>query len=143
MDAVRAAFLTLGNEPAADNTVAMRYRSVLQAEGGLLYGVVAVEKATCKKGDIRVEIHTAEVNDTGHTWPDQLLERVDPAARAAFDLDLAANCKGTSVISFVVPEAPFKDIAAYKSWSDKAVAEVQKANAPVAAKVYAMDDIGL
>lgn len=143
MDAVRAAFLTLGDEPAADNTVAMRYRSLLQPEGGLLYGVVAVEKATCKKGDTRVEVHTAEVKDTGHTWPDQLLERVDPAARAVFDLDLAANCKGTSVITFTVPEAPFKDAAAYKSWSDKTVSEVQKSAAPVTAKVYPMDPISL
>lgn len=143
MDAVRAAFLSLGDEPAADGAVAMRYKSLLQPEGGLLYGVVAVENATCKKGDTRIEIHTAPVKDTGHTWPDQLLERVDPAARAAFDLDLAENCKGTSKISFTVPEAPFKDAAAYKLWVDKALAELQKSTPAVTPKVYPADPISL
>lgn len=143
LDSVRRAYLALGAEANADNLAAIRYKNLMQADGGLLYGVVGVEKATCKKGDIKVEAHTAQVKDTGHTWPDQLMERVDPAARAVFDLDLAENCKGTSEISFLITEGPLKDANEYKTWVDKTLSGVQKANGGADVKVYPYEPIGL
>lgn len=136
-DAAREVFRALGDDRAADGLSIVRYRSLRQASGGLLYGVIAVERATCKKGDAKIEAHQAQATDTGHTWPDDLLERVEPNARTIFDLDLAASCKGTSEIKFYVPTEPFKDAAAYKAWSDVTLAQVQKDAAGVSVKVYA------
>lgn len=143
MEATRRVYLALGAEADADTLAAIRYKNVLQGDGGLLYGVVGVEKATCKKGDVKVEAHTAAVNGGNNTWPDQLLERVDPAARGSFDLDLAENCKGTSEIKFLVPEAPFKDQAEFKAWADKTMVQVQKEAGGAAVKVYDYEPLSL
>jgi len=142
-DQSRKALLSLGDELAADKLSVTRYRPVAQPDGGLLYGVVGVEVATCKKGDTRVEIHQAQVKDTGHTWPDQLAERVEPKARDLFALELAANCKGTSAISFRYTEVPIKDAAAYGTWLDTQLKEIQSANPGVNAKVYPYEPMSL
>jgi hypothetical protein len=136
-DAARVVYRALGDDQAADSLAAVRYRSILQPSGGLLYGVIAVETATCKKGDVRIEAHQAQATDTGHTWPDELMERADPASRAIFELDLAASCKGTSEIKFFVPSEPLKDAGAYKTWADQTLAKVQKDANGVSVKVYA------
>ena len=66
----RKAYLALGDEVASDQLVALRYKSILQ-DGKLLYGVVAVETATCKKGDQRVTLHAAPVPHPGQRPPPQ------------------------------------------------------------------------
>lgn len=143
VEAARTAFLALGSEVDSDGLAAVRYKNLLQGDGGLLYGVVGVEKAVCKKGDTRLEAHTAQVNGGARTWPDQVHVRVKPAAEAAFDLDLAENCKGTGTVEFLVPSEPFKDVAAYKAWSDKTLSQVQKDAGGVSVKVYNYDALNL
>ncbi len=142
-DQTRKTFLSLNDELEADKQVAVRYRSILQPKGGLLYGVVGVEVAVCKKGDTRVEVHHAQVLDTGHTWPDQVAERTDANARSAFAFELAADCKGTSKITMTYPEAPFKDAAAYTAWLNARLNEVRTANPGVDVKVLPATPISI
>ncbi len=129
----RKAYLALGDEVASDHLVALRYKSVLQ-DSKLLYGVVAVEKATCKKGDVRVTLHAAPVWDAGRTWPDQLAERVKPNADNVFEPNLAETCKGTGTVEYVVPEAPFASMADYNTWVVAQKQVVDRANAGVTVK---------
>ncbi|MSP55394.1 MAG: hypothetical protein EXR69_07320 [Myxococcales bacterium] len=128
----RKAYLALGDEVSADTLSAIRYASVLQ-DGKLMYGIIALENATCKKGDPRMTLHAAMVWDTGHTWPDQLAERVLPNALTTFMPNvvvpatgqLAESCKGTGTVAWLAPEAPFANAAAYTAWvaAQKATAE--------------------
>lgn len=142
-DHARTVYLALGDERGADKLVTVRYASSLQADGGLIYGVVAVEKATCKKGDVRVEAHHAELRDPGKTWPDQVKERVGDSVKAGFEMDLAASCKGTGTVELFTPEAPLKDAAAYKAWLDATLTEVGKASPGVSVKVFPHEPIKL
>ncbi len=81
VEQARITLRTLGDERASDTLVLVRYKSVLQKEGGLLYGAVVVEDATCKNGKHEQVVHTAEVEDPGQTWPDQLREKVNESVR--------------------------------------------------------------
>lgn len=120
----RTAYLALGDEQSADALVALRYKSQL-VDGKLLYGIIAVETATCKKGDTRITMHAAPLWDSGHAWPDQLVDRAKPNAEALFQLKLAETCKGTGTVDWIVPEAPFSNMAAYNGWvaAEKATLE--------------------
>lgn len=142
-DGARKAFLALNDEQAADGVASVRFRSVLQPDGGFLYGVVAIESATCKKGDARVEVHHALVRESGDTWPDQLAERTEPGARGVFDLNLAESCKGTGTVNFRYPEQPFKDEPAYKIWLASELAKAQRESALVNLKVYPYDPLSI
>lgn len=128
----RKAYLALGDEVTADTLSAIRYAKVLQG-GKLMYGIIALESATCKKGDPRMTMHAAVVWDTGHTWPDELVERAQQNATTAFMPNvvnpatgqLAESCKGTGKVDWLVPEEPFANMAAYNGWvaAEKATAE--------------------
>lgn len=120
----RKAYLSLGDELSADQLVAIRYKSLLQ-DGKLLYGVIALETAVCKKGDTRLWFHAVPVWDNGHSWPDQLSERAQPNAVTIFEPTLAETCKGTGTVDWIVPEAPFESMTAYTGWvaAEKAIVE--------------------
>jgi hypothetical protein len=143
VDQARLTLLSLGTEPDSDKMAVHRFREVAQASGGLLYGLVATEVATCKKGDTRVTIHTAQVNEGGRTWPDQLEGRVKDPMNVAMKLDLAASCKGTGVVEMATPVQPFKDAAAYQAWVDKTIEELQKKHAGIKIKVIPEEPISL
>lgn len=136
----RQTLLALGAEAESDKLVAVRYKDRLQADGGLLYGVAVAEVATCKKGDKRVLIHHAQVLDSGHTWPDQVKERIESGLPGAFQMRLAEACKGTGTNEIVVSEAPLKDSAAYKAWADEQTKAFQKTHADVKPKAAPTHD---
>ena len=128
----RKAYLALGDEMSADKLVKIRFGSVLQNDK-LMYGIIALETATCKKGDTRMTLHAAVVLDDGHSWPDELAERAQPNAIALFMPGvvsattgaLAEGCKGTGTVEWIVPDEPFANLAAYNGWvaAEKATAE--------------------
>ncbi len=120
----RKAFLALGDEQSADALAALRYKSFL-VDGKLLYGVIAVETATCKKGDTRITLHAAPLQDSGHAWPDELVDRAKPNAEALFEPRLAESCKGTGTVEWIAPDGPFANMAAYNGWvsAEKATLE--------------------
>ncbi len=136
----RKAYLALGDEVAADQLVAIRYKADLTG-GKLLWGIAAVETATCKKGDTRVTVHAAQLWDTGHSWQDELVERAEPNAIKAFMPNvvapatgqLAEGCKGTGKVEWIVSDEPFVNLAAYTGWvaAEKATAERDHVGVPV------------
>ncbi|MDP2307890.1 MAG: hypothetical protein Q8P18_17830 [Pseudomonadota bacterium] len=143
IDKARTTLLSLGAEADSDRLAGIRYKNMMQPSGGLLYGVFTTETATCKKGDVKVVLHHAPVNEAGRTWPDQVNERIQPALLGNFDLDLAKSCKGTGTNETATPPAPFKDAAAYQAWVDEMIREFQKKNPAVKAKIVAEDPLTL
>lgn len=130
----RKAYLALGDEQSADSLAAIRYKDML-VDGKLLYGIVAVESATCKKGDARVTVHAAPLWDSGHAWPDQLVDRAKPNAEALFEPKLAETCKGTGTVEWFVPDAPFANMQAYSGWVAAEKATIEHDHAGVAVKM--------
>jgi hypothetical protein len=126
VEQARITLIALGDERASDALVVVRYKSLVQSNGGLLYGTVVVEDAMCKKGKHEQVVHFAEVEDPGQTWPDQLREKVDPAARHAWNPSLAERCKGTGTVDVKVPDAPFSDEKAYDAWVKQQLTEIEK-----------------
>jgi hypothetical protein len=127
VEQARITLKALGDERASDTLVLVRYKGAIQADGGLLYGAVVVEDATCKSGKHEQTVHMAEVHDPGQTWPDQLREKVDGSVRHAWPLTLATRCKGQGTIDVKVPEAPFVDDHAYQTWVKQQLVEIEKA----------------
>ncbi|MES2642747.1 MAG: hypothetical protein V4850_24905 [Myxococcota bacterium] len=143
IDKARTTLLSLGAEADSDRLAGIRYKNVMQPSGGLLYGVFTTETATCKKGDTKVVLHHAPINEAGRTWPNQVNERIQAALTGNFSLDLAKSCKGTGVNESATPPAPFKDAAAYQAWVDEMIREFQKKNPAVKAKIVAEDPLPL
>lgn len=143
IDKARTTLLSLGAEADSDRLAGIRYKSAIQTNGGLLYGVFTTETATCKKGDTKVVLHHAMINEAGRTWPDQVNERIQAAVAGTFDLDLAKSCKGTGVNESATPPAPFKDTAGYQAWVDEMLREFQKKNPTIKAKIVPEDPLTL
>jgi hypothetical protein len=120
IEGARATLQSIGSDAEADNLVVQRYRDRAQA-GKLTYGMYVVKAATCKKGDVKVEIHTASVVDAGRTWPDTLASRVQPLVDK-ISWSLPKDCTGTAELT--VPLEPFKSTADFDAWikeQDKAL----------------------
>ena len=121
VDKARTTLNVLNDEAGADALAAVRYKTLLQDDGSLLYGTVVFENATCKNGKRMKRAHVAEVVEPGNTWPDQLEEKVVAGAEISMELDLAAKCKGEGSVTNVVSAAPFGDTGAFKAWASEAV----------------------
>ncbi len=139
---VDQARVTLGALKAAeqvgDELAAVRYKGMAQPGGKLLYGVFVSEVATCKKGDVKVEVHHAPATLTA--WPDQVKDRVTPGITppvGVWKLGLGEKCKGTSVVSVTTSAVPLKDAAAYAQWQGEQLRELQKAQPGVKVKEIA------
>lgn len=145
VDQARTTLLNLGAEADSDRLAVIRYKDAMQSSGGLLYGVVTTEVATCKKGDTRVVIHTAQVNEGGKTWPDQVNDRLADPVKTAMKLDLASSgaCKGTGTHENATPPGPFKDGAAYQKWVDDTILEIQKKYPDLKIKVMPEEPLSL
>ncbi len=138
VDQARKTLYALGAEEEADGLVLVRYKGSIQPDGGLLYGVYLKEVATCKKGDVRVEVHHAAISTRGTTWPDQVGERA-AGVIDSFDAELGSNCKGTSKIDIVTPTAPFTNMEAYQAWARENLSASIKAHAELKVKELTHD----
>jgi len=132
MDKARVTLQVLLDEEGADKLVALRFKDVVQKDGGLLYGAVVFENATCKNDKIAQRYHVAEAFDPGQTWPDQLEEKVRTSVELNWSLNLAERCKGTGEVVYHLPQAPFADQAAFSKWVKEVVrvntnSEIKKA----------------
>ena len=116
---VRVFLTAIGAEAEADSMAGYYYKDQKQDDETLLWGVVVVENATCRKGKLKQSIHSGSIIEQGNTWADQLEERVSEVASFAWDIDLAKSCKGTSEIVYFVPPAPFSNIDEYDVWAEK------------------------
>ena len=116
----------LGDEQEADQLAAVRYKDVLQEDGTVLWGAMVVENATCKRGQTRQRIHTAQVYDPGQTWADQLESKVEASVGVGWELDLAEKCKGEGTVDLTVTSEPFADVKAWKAWVESEIFELKK-----------------
>jgi hypothetical protein len=91
-----------------------------------MWGAIAVETATCKKGETRIGVWSAPVYEPGHHWPDQMHDPAQAAIEAGWDLDLAKKCKGTSTKEVIVSPHPFLDQAEWTTWRDEQLRDIRK-----------------
>lgn len=129
VEQARITLQALGDTEAANALAAVRYAERAQDDGRFLWGVVAVEDATCKRDRVQIAVHYAPVYEPGHRWPDQMQEALDQAIKTHWTLDLAERCKGTSTKETMIPSEPFADMDAYTAWRDEIVKDVMKREA--------------
>ncbi len=125
VEQARVILQALGEERGADELAAVRYKAVKQGDGSFMWGTVVTETAVCKNGKTQQNVHVAPVLDTGRTWGDQIKDRVT-AGVGAWQMDLAAKCKGEGKTEVFVPAEPFADKAAFQAWADKQLGEIQR-----------------
>ncbi len=126
VEQARITLQSLGAATEADNLATVRYAAEQQPDGRFMWGAIAVETATCKKGDTRLLVLHAPVYEPGHRWPDQMQPAVDAAVDAGWEMELAKKCKGTSRKEVIVSSAPFADEAAYTAWRDELLRDIRK-----------------
>jgi hypothetical protein len=126
VEQARITLQSLGATTEAADLAAVRYAAEQQADGRFMWGAIAVETATCKKGDTRLGVLHAPVYEPGHRWPDQMQPAVDAAVQAGWEMELGQKCKGTSRIEVIVSSAPFADDTAYGTWRDEQLREIRK-----------------
>ncbi len=126
VEQARITLESLGAPQEADELAAVRYADRQQADGRFMWGAVAVETATCKKGDTRLGVHHAQVFETGHHWPDQMQPAVDASVMAGWEMNLGQKCKGTSRHEVIVSSAPFQAEEQWISWRDEQLREIRK-----------------
>ncbi len=126
VEQARITLQSLGGTTEADNLSAVRYANAQQADGRFMWGAIAVETATCKKGDVRLGAHYALVYEPGHRWPDQMPAAVEDAVNAGWELELAKKCKGTSRIEVIVSPAPITNLTAWDVWRGEQLREIRK-----------------
>ncbi len=126
VEQARITLQSLGAATEAANLSAVRYAAEHQPDGRFMWGAIAVETATCKKGDVRLSVHHSPVYEPGHRWPDQMQSVVDDAVQSGWEMELAQKCKGTGRTEVIVSAAPFADQAAYTTWRDELLREIRK-----------------
>lgn len=128
VDQARITLRVLEDEEGSDTLVKVRYNDKLQDDGGLLYGAVVFENATCKNGKEAQRYHVAEVRDPGQTWPDQVNEKVKLSVELGWKLNMAERCKGEGEVLYFTPDVPFKDKSEMKLWVKSVLSKQSKAS---------------
>lgn len=135
----RGVVTTLGDPAAASRLAGAFYRDSVR-EGALHWGVIGVERATCKNGKIRLGVHGASVVDPGTRWAEEVAPPAEQAAQAAWKMDLADKCGGTSTVEWHHAPNPFATDQAYQDWVD---AEFQKWKLKAVDKVVVTPELPL
>ena len=94
----------------------------MQEDGSILWGVIAVENGTCKKGKKKQQVHSASVKDTGKsTWNDELQDHVKAVVETQWEafLTLDSKCGTDYNIEYLVPSKPFANEEEYQKWLEK------------------------
>lgn len=141
LDQARITLGGLGAEAESDRIAGIRYKDALQEDGRLMYGVVIVERATCKKGDTRITVHHAPAL-MSPAWPNQVGDRVKDAVES-LRLDLATKCKGTGTVSTVTSPTPMKDAEAYEEWISEQIKDIVRSDRSVKPKIEEEDTFDL
>lgn len=76
------------------------------------WAVALTEVVTCRNGKVDVYLYTGLARDEQGRWPDEILPRLEDAARAAWPVDGAARCRGTSTFELATPGVPVTQEAA-------------------------------
>lgn len=102
----RISLTALNAEAEVDELAGYYYQSYKQPDGNLLWGLVIVEDAVCKKGKPKQRIHVTSIVEPGTNWADTLTQRVQEPAEYQWGLKLGEECKGTSETRYFVTEKP-------------------------------------
>lgn len=102
----RISLTALNAEAEVDELAGFYYQSYKQPDGNLLWGLVIVEDAVCKKGKLKQRIHVSSIVEPGTNWADTLVDRVQEPAEYQWGLKLGEECKGTSEIKYLVTDKP-------------------------------------
>lgn len=124
LDQARTTLISLGDEAAASALSAYRYADLLRDDGKLHYGLIAVEVATCKKGDTWLGLHSGEAVEGGALWPDQIRAAAEAAVERQWTFELAKKCKGSAAIEVLLTELP-GDEAAIREWTEEQLGELR------------------
>jgi len=124
LDQARTTLLSLGDEDASNKLSAYRHADQM-IDGELHYGLIAVETASCKKGDTWIGIHTGEIVEPGDLWPDQIQAAAEAAIEGQWEFELAKKCKGTSAIEVLITEAPMGSPEGGTEWLDEQLEEIR------------------
>ncbi|MBM74850.1 MAG: hypothetical protein CMK59_05580 [Proteobacteria bacterium] len=117
LDQARITLKALDDEPSADALAQYRYKGLAQEDGSFMWGVIAIEDVTCKKGKKRQNFHSAVVRDeTKTTWGDAFEEQAKALADTQWDFLLEKNCKGEGEVIYIVPTRPFLNQEKYDAW---------------------------
>ena len=116
VEQARVTLQVLGDEAAADRLATVRYKDTLQADGSLLWGVIAVETAVCKNGKTQLGLHFSTATEPGKRWADQIKSPVEKAVRAQWDLGLSAKCKGQQTVELIMTPRPLANAEAIIAW---------------------------
>ncbi len=127
VEQARTTLTSLGASTDADALVRYRFADKTREDGRLHWGVIAVEVATCKKGDTWLGVHTGSVNDVGTVWPDQIQGATDTAL-AAWTFELADKCKGTQSLEVYLPSEP-QTADELEAWTKDQLEELEKRSA--------------
>lgn len=125
LDQARTTLTSLGDEASANALSAWRYADRMRDDGKLHYGLIAVETATCKKGDTWLGLHSGEAVEGGALWPDQIQAAAEAAVESQWTFELAKKCKGTAEITVLMTELP-GDEAAIQEWADEQLKELRE-----------------
>jgi hypothetical protein len=102
--------------------------------------VYVYKAATCKKGDVRIEVHNGLLTNAGKTWPDQVVARVKPSVDV-YQWHLPKDCVGDVVI--VGSTTPLKDKAAFEAFLGQQDGDITKKHPGIKAKLFPEDPVAL
>ena len=122
LNQARTTLKVLQDLEKADALAGYAYKANLQEDGSLLWGVIAVENGTCKKGKKQQQVHSASVKDMRKsTWNDELKDHVRDVVEVQWEgfFTLDSKCSTDYGIEYIVPSAPFTTQDEYQEWLEK------------------------
>ncbi len=114
-DQMRSVLIALGDQDASDGLAAIRYAELVDGDGNLQYGLVAVSTQSCKKGKMLV-VHNAAVINAGTLWPDQLEAPVRQAIDSSWDLSPGKKCTVEGDLEVFLTPTPVPDAPAVETF---------------------------
>jgi hypothetical protein len=105
LDRARGTLISLGAETEASALAKHAWADVL-LDGAYTYGVSAIEDITCRNGSKRAVLYIGGGTEAGMRWPDELAETRESTVKAAWSVDEAGRCKGTSTLEVKMSATP-------------------------------------
>jgi hypothetical protein len=115
VEQARVVLESLGDADSARKLAAVRYAATKRPDG-FHWGLVTVEKATCKNGKLIEAMYTGQVVEPGHYWADQLSPAAQDAMKTKWKMDAGKKCKGESSFTTTVSAEPFADDPTFDTW---------------------------
>ena len=126
IDQARTTLLALDAAAESNALAGVRYADKKWDDGLLHYGLIVIETATCKKGDIWIGVHAGSLVESGNRWPDQLGEGLESAVESGWEFELAKKCKGEVVIETLLASEPAANADELSTWVRESVRDLER-----------------